>query len=135
MSESTMRELFARNLKRLLEMNDKQPADIVRDLGIPFSTVSNWINGEKFPRMGKVEMLANYLGVEKSDLLEDKGDSVPESYYINEDARDLARFLFDNPEYKALFDASRKVSKEDLATVQKIIEKFGGVDKEYDDPC
>lgn len=135
MSDATMREIFARNLKRLLEMNDKQPADIVRDLGIPFSTVSNWVNGEKFPRMGKIEMLANYLGVEKSDLLEDKGDAVPESYYLNDDARDLARFLFDNPDYKALFDASRKVSREDLETVQKIIEKFGGVDSNYDDPC
>ena len=135
MSDATMREIFARNLKRLLEMNDKQPADIVRDLGIPFSTVSNWVNGEKFPRMGKIEMLANYLGVEKSDLLEDKGDAVPESYYLNDDARDLARFLFDNPDYKVLFDASRKVSREDLETVQKIIEKFGGVDSNYDDPC
>lgn len=135
MSDATMREIFARNLKRLLEMNDKQPADIVRDLGIPFSTVSNWVNGEKFPRMGKIEMLANYLGVEKSDLLEDKGDAIPESYYLNDDARDLARFLFDNPDYKVLFDASRKVSREDLETVQKIIEKFGGVDSNYDDPC
>lgn len=135
MSDATMREIFARNLKRLLEMNDKQPADIVRDLGIPFSTVSNWVNGEKFPRMGKIEMLANYLGVEKSDLLEDKGDAVPESYYLNDDARDLARFLFDNPDYKVLFDASRKVSREDLETVQKIIEKFGGVDSNYNDPC
>lgn len=135
MSDATMREIFARNLKRLLEMNDKQPADIVRDLGIPFSTVSNWVNGEKFPRMGQIEMLANYLGVEKSDLLEDKGDAIPESYYLNDDARDLARFLFDNPDYKVLFDASRKVSREDLETVQKIIEKFGGVDSNYDDPC
>lgn len=133
MSEETMKKVFARNLNRLLEINDKQPADIVRDLGVPFSTVSNWINGEKFPRMGKIEMLANYLGVEKSDLLEDKGEAIPESYYLNDDARDFAEFLFRNPEYRVLFDASRNVRKEDLEVVQKIIEKFS--EKTYDDSC
>ena len=41
MSEEKSRIIFSNNLKRLLELNQKQPADIVRDLGIPFSTVSN----------------------------------------------------------------------------------------------
>ena len=126
MSEEAMRKVFSQNLRRLLAMNDKQPADIVHDLNIPFSTVSNWVNGEKFPRMGKIELLAKYLGVEKSDLLEDKGEEIPESYYLNDEARSFAKFLYNNPEYRVLFDASRKVKKEDLKTVQKIIEKFGG---------
>lgn len=124
MSEETIRRIFSRNLKRLLDMNDKQAVDIVRDLKIPFSTVSNWINGQKMPRMGKIEMLADYLHCDKSDLIEDKGDQVPDSYYLTDDARDLAQFLFEHPEYKVLFDGVRKVKKEDLEVIKALLEKF-----------
>lgn len=121
MSDEKIKEVFSTNLKRQLEVNDKQPADLVRDLKIPFSTVSNWLNGVKFPRMGKVEMLAQYFGIEKSDLLENKPN---DNYYINADARDYAQFLFENPEYRVLFDASRKVKKEDLEIVKQLLDKF-----------
>lgn len=124
MSDETSRIIFSNNLKRLLELNEKQPADIVRDLGVPFSTVSNWINALKMPRMGKIELLANYLHCEKSDLIEDKGNKVPEAYYLNDEARDLAQFLFENPEYRVLFDASRKVRKEDLEIVKELLDRF-----------
>ena len=126
MSEETMRKLFARNLRRLLALKGKQPADIVKDLGIPFSTVSNWINGDKYPRMGKIELLADYFGVQKSDLMEDKGDSIPESYYLNDEARELAEFLYKYPDYKVLFDASRKVKPEDIEFVRQMIDRMGG---------
>lgn len=124
MSEETIRKIFSRNLKRLLDINDKQAADIVRDLKIPFSTVSNWMNGQKMPRMGKIEMLAEYLHCDKSDLIEDKGEQVPDSYYLTDDARDLAQFLFEHPEYKVLFDGVRKVRKEDLEVIKALLEKF-----------
>ena len=124
MSDEILRKVFSQNLKRLLELNDKQAADIVRDLGVPFSTVSNWVNGLKMPRMGKIEMLAEYLHCEKSDLIEDKGKHVPDSYYLTDDARDLAQFLFEHPEYKVLFDGVSKVKKEDLEVIKALLEKF-----------
>lgn len=54
------------------------------------------------------------------------GNDVEENpeYYLNADAREMAQFMFENPEYKALFDASRKVSKEDIETVKAILDKF-----------
>lgn len=72
MTPDELKKVFSKNLRYQLLIHEKQPVDIVNDLKIPFSTVSNWINGLKFPRMGKVEMLANYFGIEKSDLIEEK---------------------------------------------------------------
>ena len=72
MTPDELKKVFSKNLRYQLIIHEKQPVDIVNDLKIPFSTVSNWINGLKFPRMGKVEMLANYFGIEKSDLIEEK---------------------------------------------------------------
>ena len=51
---------------------DKTRNDICDDLGFKYTTFSDWVNGKKYPRIDKIEMMANYFGVEKSDLIEDK---------------------------------------------------------------
>ena len=129
MSGEESKRVFAKNLKRLLELKGKQPADLVKDLGLPFSTVSNWINAEKMPRMGNVEKIAEYLGCQKSDLIEDKGEAIPEQFYMNDDARDIAEFLYKNPEYRVLFDASRNVKPEDIGFVKQMIDRMTGNDE------
>jgi hypothetical protein len=70
-------------------------------------------------------LLADYFGIQKSDLVEERSET-QESYYLDDEAREMAQFLFENPEYKVLFDASRKVSREDIATVKAIMDRFGG---------
>ena len=46
--------------------------DLVEDLGIPTSTCHNWCNGKKMPEMVKIDMLAKYFNINRSDLLEEK---------------------------------------------------------------
>lgn len=65
------KNVFASNLKRYMEVNGRSRNDISEALGISYFTVSDWVNGKKYPRMDKVEMLANYFGIQKSDLIED----------------------------------------------------------------
>lgn len=65
------KKVFAKNLSNLLSINKKTQTDLVNDLKLNKSTVSTWINATKMPRMNKVEQLASYFGVEKSDLIED----------------------------------------------------------------
>jgi hypothetical protein len=45
-------------------------------------------------------------------------------YYLDDDARDMAQFMYENPEYKVLFDASRKVKKEDIQFVKEMIDRM-----------
>lgn len=77
----------------------------------------------------RMKKIADYLGVNVSDLMEDT--DVPKNgqrdeYYWNEDARDLAQFLMENPAYKELFDASRKVKASDITIVKQLLDRFGG---------
>ncbi len=81
----------------------------------------------------KIKEFAKALGVTPFDLmgwsddeLDDGTSAEQEPYYINEDAREMAQFLFENPEYRVLFSAARNVSKEDLETVKTILDKFKG---------
>ena len=66
------KNIFASNLKKYMEVKGKSRNDISEALGISYFTVSDWVNGKKYPRMDKVEMLANYFGIQKSDLIENK---------------------------------------------------------------
>lgn len=67
---------FAQNLKNIMQKRNKTQSDLVKDLSFRQATVSDWLNGKKYPRMDKVEKLANYLGVSINELLM---QSVPES--------------------------------------------------------
>ena len=49
--------------------NQKEMAEIV---GVSAPTFNEWLKAKKFPRIDKVEKLANYFGILKSDLIEDK---------------------------------------------------------------
>lgn len=60
--------------------------------------------------------------VHVAEVKAEKNES--DTYYINDDAREYAEFLRANPEYKVLFDASRKVKKEDIDLVRQLIDKM-----------
>lgn len=64
--------IFAANLLYLMRINGKSRKDVCSDLGFSYYTFSDWVHGKKYPRMDKVERLANYFGVLKSDLIEDR---------------------------------------------------------------
>lgn len=123
MSEEEYRLIFVKKLNYYMHLNNKTQMDLMRDLDLSSATISSWCNGKKLPRMGKIQMLADYFHIEKSDLLEEKKHS-DETYYLNDDARELAQFLYDNPDYKVLFDASRKVKKEDIEFVKQMLDRF-----------
>lgn len=66
------KSVFARNLQYQMDLNGKTRKDVCEALGFSYYTFSDWVNGKKYPRMDKVEMLANYFGILKSDLIEEE---------------------------------------------------------------
>lgn len=72
MSDLGNKEIFAKNLNYYMNINKKTRNDVCRDLDIPYSTFTDWCNANIYPRIDKIEMLANYFDIKKSDLVEDK---------------------------------------------------------------
>ena len=66
------KEIFAKNLKYYMTINHKNRNDVARDLNLPYTTVTSWCKGKFYPRIDKVEALANYFEIRKSDLVENK---------------------------------------------------------------
>lgn len=122
MADEEIRVLFAKRLNHFLELNGYNQADLARRMNVSTATTAKWCTGRIMPRIDKIQSICNWLGIEKSDLLEDKQEDG--GYYLNADARDLAQFLLDNPEYKVLFDASRKVKKEDIQFIKDMLDRM-----------
>lgn len=116
------RKIFAENLNKIMQLRNKTQSDIVNDLGLNKSAVSTWVNGTRLPRMDKVDLLAQYFHVNRSDLIEEKTDNdTSDPYYIDPEVAEIAQAIKDNPGKRALFDATRDVSKEDIEKVLQII--------------
>lgn len=64
------KKIMANNIKYYLKLYNKTPSDICKLLGFPFATFSDWINAKSYPRIDKIELMANYFGISKSDLIE-----------------------------------------------------------------
>ena len=124
MADEELRMFFAKRLNHFLELNGYNQADLARYMKVSTATTAKWCTGQTMPRIDKIQSICNWLGIEKSDLLEDKSED--SGYYLNADARDLAQFLFENPEYKVLFDASRKVKKEDIQFIKDMMDRMTG---------
>ena len=72
MASDDYKKIFSKNLKYYMDLNSKNQMDLMNDLRLSSSTVSNWCTGLKLPRMDKVQMLADYFKINKSDLIEEK---------------------------------------------------------------
>jgi repressor LexA len=71
MSNIGNKETFARNLSYYIDKHGKEQKEIAEIVGVAPSTFNAWVKAKKYPRMDKVELLANYFGILKSDLIEE----------------------------------------------------------------
>lgn len=74
MSNLGNKETMAKNLHYYLERSGKTQKEIAEIVGASTSAVNDWMKGKAYPRIDKIEMLANYFGILKSDLIEERDD-------------------------------------------------------------
>ena len=86
------KEIMARNIQHYLDINGKDRNDLCRDLGFKYTTVSNWLQGVKYPRIDKIEIMARYFGVSKADLVEDHPTSAPDQELSDHDKNMVAAY-------------------------------------------
>lgn len=71
MSNIGNKETFAKNLLYYMNKHGKEQKEVAEIVGVAPSTFNAWIKGNKYPRIDKIEKLANYFGILKSDLIEE----------------------------------------------------------------
>lgn len=117
------------NIRFLRTKKGYSQDDIANMLGYKsFTTIQKWESGVSEPPLKALKKLSEIFNIDMNDLATKKlsynTNEDNNVYYLDYDARDMAQFLYENPDYKVLFDASRKVKKEDIQFVKEMIDRM-----------
>ena len=117
---------FPNIFRKIREQSGLTQQQMADKLGVSRSAIGMYENGEREPNFETLELIADTFNVDMNYLLGKKPTTevIPDRYYLDDDARDMAQFMYENPEYKVLFDDSRKVKKEDIDFVKQMIDRM-----------
>lgn len=116
MSES-IRKTFINALKKLMNEKDVNQKELAKAIGVSPTTINNWVNGYNVPRMDKIDLLASYFRVERTELI-----GMPEeSYFLDTESQKIADDIKNNKQLKLLFSAARDVSPENLELAHQML--------------
>ena len=119
------KKVMARNILHYMEVNNVTATDVCKACGFKQNTFSDWVNAKTYPRIDKIELMANYFKINKAYLVEDvifregiaSGHTKPEALIafppgdnLDEESREFAH-LFQN------------ASEEDRALVMGFLKK------------
>lgn len=70
MSGSENKKIMAENIQYYMKKSEKSRQDMCDALGVKYTTFTDWVKGNSYPRIDKIELMANYFGISKADLVE-----------------------------------------------------------------
>ena len=121
------KEVFARNLRRYADRADKSQREIAQAVDVSTATVSDWFNAKKFPRIDKIDALADYFGILKSDLIEDKAEAREKMQKNNDVMTDIVLRLRTDNEYLSVCVLLKDFNKDqlqDAAYICSLLKRF-----------
>lgn len=112
MSNIGNKETMSKNLKYYIERSGKDRKTLAEIWGFPYSTVTDWINGNKYPRIDRIEVMADYFGILKSDLIEEKTEEHREMQKKNDTLTDIVLELRRDEDFLSIVEAIYNMDKE-----------------------
>ena len=88
MADEEQKKIFSKNLNKYLSLNNKTQKEVADAIGVSPQTFNTWCQGIALPRMGKVQLLADYFNIGKTDLIDEKTEGI-----TPKDQRDIAKDL------------------------------------------
>lgn len=89
MSNIGNKETMSKNLRYYVERSGKSQKELCEILGFNTATFNDWMKGRKYPRIDKIEILANYFHILKSDLIEERTEEHREMHSNNDVIADI----------------------------------------------
>ena len=65
------KQVMAKNILYYMEINNVNATDICKACGFKQNTFSDWVNAKTYPRIDKIELMAQYFNVNKACLVEE----------------------------------------------------------------
>lgn len=117
MSNIGNKEVMSKNLKYYIERSGKDRRELSEIWGFPYSTVSEWVNGRKYPRIDRIEIMADYFGILKSDLIEEKPQEHKEMQKKNDAIADIVLRLRTDEDFLSVVKAINELDSAKLSSL------------------
>lgn len=135
MSDLGNKDIFAENLRYYIEKSGKDRRELAEIWGFPYSTVTEWINAKKYPRIDRIEIMANYFHILKSDLIEDRKKQSEERRKMqknNDTLSDIVVKMRTDSEFCSLIESLYSRNDSEIMDLMKTLlslddEKINGV--------
>ena len=123
------KEVFAKNLRRYMEKKDISQKELAEIVGVSAPTINEWIKAKKYPRIDKIEILSNYFGCLKSDLIEEKTEEQLNTEKKNDILTDIILTLREDGELLDIVECLTKLDADKRTAIKSVISAFSITDK------
>lgn len=129
MSNIGNKEVMAKNLHYYVERSGKTQKELCEIFGVATSTFNDWMKAKKYPRIDKIEIMANYFRILKSDLIEDKSQKHREMQKKNDVLSDIILKMNEDIELLSMVETLSKLDFEKRAAVKSVLSAFSITEK------
>ena len=115
---------MSKNLKYYIEKSGKDRRELAEIWGFPYSTLSEWVNGRKYPRIDRIEIMADYFGILKSDLIEEKSEDRREMQKNNDTITDIIVRLRTDEDFQSVVKILYNQDEEKIKGIKQMLLAF-----------
>ncbi len=116
------KEVFARNLRYYMDSRGKTQKELAEIVGVSAPTMNDWLKAKKYPRIDKIEILANYFGILKSDLIEEKTEEHREMQKKNDIISDVVIRMQTDKTFSAAVESLYKLDEKKLLSILALLD-------------
>lgn len=124
MSALGNKKIMSKNIQYYVLRSGKERNEICKDLNVSYSTFTDWYNGNTYPRIDRIEQMADYFGCTKADLVEDRDHENHEEFYSDATVQRIADSLKEHAGFRVLFDAAANISPEDIPFAAEFLKRI-----------
>lgn len=116
------KEILAKNLKMYIARSGKSRQELSDIWGFPYSTVTEWVNGKKYPRIDRIQIMADYFGIKISDLIEETLTTEKEK--DNDIFAEIIVRMRTDDEFNLLMKSLYTLDSEKIKSVRQMLNAF-----------
>lgn len=122
---------FQSVLKSLRKARGLTQDELAKILKMSRSTIGMYESGAREPDYETLEIIADYFNVDIGYLLgrTNKTTIIPDHYYLNDETREIAQEVFENPDLRSLFHVARDIPPEELRAHIDFMKRLKSMEK------
>lgn len=81
-NDDKLKNIVAMNIKHYRDLKNETSTELAEQIGVSQSTISDWERGQKMPRSGSMQKIADHFEISMDDLVSSQNISKPKADLI-----------------------------------------------------